>query len=57
MHRVGIRLSYRPAGGIHSLESIPGPHKHLKVRALGAYFVAYDSVTIWWNKFLVKTTF
>ncbi len=22
------------AGGIHSLESIPGPHKHLKVRAL-----------------------
>ncbi len=21
------------AGGIHSLESIPGPHKHLKVRA------------------------
>jgi hypothetical protein len=22
------------AGGIHSLESIPGPHKHLKIRAL-----------------------
>jgi hypothetical protein len=21
------------AGGIHSLESIPGPHKHLKIRA------------------------
>ncbi len=25
------------AGGIHSLESIPGPHKHLKVRAQDCY--------------------
>jgi hypothetical protein len=36
-HRGGIGFSYRPArlqaGGIHSLASIPGPHKHLKVRA------------------------
>jgi hypothetical protein len=39
-HRGGIGFLYRPArlhrlGGIHSLESMPGPHKHLKVRALG----------------------
>jgi hypothetical protein len=36
-HRGEIGFSYRPArlqaGGTHSLESIPGPHKHLKVRA------------------------
>ncbi len=36
-NRVGIGLSYRPArlvaGGIHSLESIPGLHKRLKIRA------------------------
>jgi hypothetical protein len=36
-HRGGIGFSYRPArlqaSGIHSLASIPGPHKHLKVRA------------------------
>jgi hypothetical protein len=36
--RGGIVLSYRPArlqaGGILTLESIPGPHKHLKRRAL-----------------------
>jgi hypothetical protein len=28
-NRGGIGLSYRPAGGSLSLESIPGPHKHL----------------------------
>ena len=37
-HRVGIGLSYRPAratqaGGIDALESIPGLHKCLKIRA------------------------
>ncbi len=37
-NRGGIGLSYRPArptlaGGIHSLESIPGLHKRLKIRA------------------------
>jgi hypothetical protein len=26
------------AGGIHSLESMPGPHKHLKVRALAVRY-------------------
>ena len=37
-NRVGIGLSDRPArlqaGEIHSLESIPGLHKRLKIRAL-----------------------
>ncbi len=26
------------AGGIHSLESIPGPHTRLKIRALSTFF-------------------
>jgi hypothetical protein len=42
MNRLGKWLSYGPpgyiqeAGGIHSLESIPGLHKRLKIRALSA---------------------
>jgi hypothetical protein len=35
-HRVGIGLSFRPAtlaSGIDALESIPGLHKRLKIRA------------------------
>jgi hypothetical protein len=37
-NRVGMGLSYRPArlhrlGGTHSLESLPGLHKRLKIRA------------------------
>ena len=32
-HRVGIGLSYRPARLHRLAESIPGPHKHFKVRA------------------------
>jgi hypothetical protein len=35
-NRGGIGLLYRPAAGIHSLESILGHHEHLKVRALTA---------------------
>jgi hypothetical protein len=33
-NRVGIGLSYRPAVGIDSLESIPGLLKRLQIRAL-----------------------
>ncbi len=33
-NRGGIGLSYRPAGGIHSLELTPGLHKRLQIRAL-----------------------
>ncbi len=36
-NRVGIGLSYRPARLIHSLESIPGLHKRLKIRAFSIY--------------------
>jgi hypothetical protein len=44
-HRGGIGFSYRPARlhrlAVHSLESIPGPHKHLKVRALRENLTRY----------------
>jgi hypothetical protein len=46
-NRVGIGLSYRPArlhraDGINPLESIPGLHKRLKIRALwGTYPILF----------------
>ncbi len=47
-NRGGIGLSYRPArlhrlDGIHSLESIPGLHKRLKLRALVNYLLTKRS--------------
>jgi hypothetical protein len=48
-NRGGIGLSFRPArlqaGGIGSLESIPGLHKSLKIRALYAAHLANPACT------------
>jgi hypothetical protein len=65
-NRTGIGLSHRPnkatlAGGIHSLESIPGPHKRLKIRAQETVKIAkllrcssLSGIQVWSSVLIVK---